>query len=220
MPTKLKKRLLLNSQIYLILDKEACSHGRVTTVCCKAIKAGVSLVQLREKSSSDKVFLDDAVKIKKLCQQQRKLLIINNRLDVAQIVKADGIHLGQTDLPLVEARKILGKNKIIGISCHNLVQAQTAQAQGADYIGIGPIFATLTKPGIRPLNTNIFRAISKKIKIPFFAIGGVTSSTIGELVSCGIKRVAICSAICQAKNIPNAIARLQQELNNNQNDTN
>ena len=166
-------------------------------------------MQLRETATCDRDFLRDAEIIKRLSQRKGVIFLINNRLDIALITAADGLHLGQSDLPLSEARRALGKNKIIGKSCHNLVQAQRAQAEGADYISVGPIFPTLTKPDLTPINLKILKMINKKIDIPFFAIGGINHTNIKEVISHGAKRVALSRAICRAQNIPKATRELR-----------
>jgi len=130
-------------------------------------------------------------------------------LDIARVCDADGLHLGQSDLPLKQARRILGKGKIIGISCHSLTQAQKAQAQGADYISIGPIFSTLIKPDLKPINLKLIKIIDQKIKIPLFVIGGINSHNVNKVISYGAKRIALCRAICCAQNIRKAAQELR-----------
>ena len=122
------------------------------------------------------------------------------------------MHFGQGDLSLKLARQFLGPNKIIGISCHSLKQAIDAQNCGADYIGIGPIFPTSTKPGMKSVGLGLIKAVSKKIKIPFFAIGGIKRNNLDSVLSAGAKRVAICSAICKAKNINRELKRIREAI--------
>ncbi len=143
----------------------------------------------------------------------KTLFIVNDYLDIAVLSKADGLHLGQADLPLRQARSILGKDKIIGISCHNLRQALKAQKEGADYIGIGPVYATVTKPEYSPIGINILKQLKGKIKIPYFAIGNINKSNIRKIVSAGARRVAVCRAILGSKNIGGAAKELLVELN-------
>lgn len=154
--------------------------------------------------------MQDAQKIKQLCKKRGIVFLVNNRLDISKIVDADGLHIGQSDLPLRVARRILGKDKIIGVSCHNLTHALKAQTEGADYISIGPIFSTPIKPHTKPINLNLIKAIEQKIKIPFFAIGGINHSNIKKVISYGAKRVAVCRAICCAKNPGKAAKDLKE----------
>ena len=154
-----------------MLDKDSCRQGNVVGIFRQVGKKGIDLVQLRENTACDRDFFEDAKIINRLCRKRGIIFLVNNRLDIAQLTNADGLHLGQSDLPLRVARRLLGKNKIIGISCHNLTQALKAEAQGADYISIGPIFLTQTKPNLKPINSRLIKTIKQKIKIPFFAIG-------------------------------------------------
>ncbi|MFC1592925.1 thiamine phosphate synthase [Candidatus Omnitrophota bacterium] len=210
---KSKKQLLLNSRIYLLLDKQSCKGGDVVNTFVKAEKAGVDIVQLRQGCTDDREFLNDAKKLKKICSKKNKLFFINNRLDIALLVNADGLHLGQADLPLTDARKILGKNKIIGISCSTLRQAKIAELQGADYIGLGPLFPTLTKPGRKPINPLLIKNVVRNIQIPFFAIGGINPENMKKVLSYDAKSVAICRAVCRARNIPKAVSDLRKLIN-------
>ncbi len=204
--------MLLGSRLYLVLDKDSCRQGNVVSIFRRVNKEAIDLVQLRENTACDRDFLKDAKIIKQLCQKQ-VIFLINNRLDIAQITDADGLHLGQSDLPLGTARRILGENKIIGVSCHTLTQALRAEAKGADYISIGPIFRTQTKPNLKPINLRLIRTIKQKIKIPFFVIGGINHSNINEVISYGAKRVALCRAICCAQNINKATLELRNLIN-------
>jgi thiamine-phosphate pyrophosphorylase len=203
MPTGWKKGLLSNSRLYLILDKDSCYQGNPVAVFRKVAKDSIDLVQLRENTANTRDFLRDAGIIKRL-SKRRIIFLINNRLDIALLSGADGLHLGQSDLPLASARRALGRDKIIGISCRNLAQALRAQEQGADYVSIGPIFPTPLKPDLNPLGLGLIRKIKANIKIPFFVIGGINRSNINKVVSSGAGRVAVCRAICQARNIKRA----------------
>lgn len=201
--------MLLSSRLYLVLDKDSCYQGNVTGIFHRVRKEGIDLVQLRENTASDRALLCDAQIIKRLCQEQEIIFLINNRLDIAWITNADGLHLGQLDLPLKAARKILGKNKILGMSCHNLTQALKAEAEGADYISIGPIFPTQTKPNLKPINPKLIKMIKERIKIPFFVIGGINQVNIRKIISYGAKRFALCRAICCAENVKKASQELR-----------
>lgn len=214
---KSKKRSLLNSRLYLILDKNTCPGGSVDEIFGRLGSEAIDIVQLRENTACDREFLRDAGIIRRLSWKRGIIYIVNNRLDIALLVDADGLHLGQSDLPLEAARKLLGKNKILGVSCHNLFQALKAQAEGADYISIGPVFRTKTRPELKPINLRLLRTVNQEIRIPCFAIGGIDRSNIETAMSYGAKRVAVCRAICRAKNVKKVISELRSKINNDPN---
>ena len=137
---------------------------------------------------------------------------MNDHPDVALFAKADGLHLGQADMPLDKARLMLGGDKIIGVSCHNLRQALKAQKEGADYIAIGPLYNTATKPEYKPVGLKVLKRLKGRIKIPCFAIGNVNRENIGKIVSLGIKRVAVCRGILNSGNIKAAAGELLSAL--------
>lgn len=215
--TKSKKKLLVNCRLYLILDKRSSPQNNAAGLFRRLNKTGIDMVQLREKAVCDSDFLKDAEVIKRLCQNRGIIFLINNRLDIAQIINADGLHLGQSDLPLTSARKILGKNKIIGVSCRNLTHALKAQDQGANYISVGPIFATPLKPGLTPVSSKVIKSINKQIKIPVFAVGGINRSNIKKIVSFNMDRIALCRAICRAGNIKKTIRELKNLIDSGKN---
>lgn len=212
---KSKKKLLLNSRLYLILDKDTCPGGDVAGIFRQVSKSGIDMVQLRENTACNREFLRDARIIRRLSRECGIIYIVNNRADIALLSDADGLHLGQSDLTLNDARKLLGRNKIFGISCHNLSETLKAQDEGADYIGIGPVFQTKTKPDSQPLNLSLLKKINRKIKIPYFVIGGIDSSNIRAIISSGAKRFAVCRAICHAKNVKKAASDLKKLIDQN-----
>lgn len=208
---KSKKRLLRKSRLYTIIDKEI-SKSRTIFTAGKIKGLGIDVIQLRDKISKKETILRDAQILHKILVNTKTVFIINDYIDIAKIVDSDGVHLGQNDLPLEIARKLLGEDKIIGISCHNLGQAIEAQNKGADYISIGPIFPTSTKPNYKVIGLDLIKKIRKMIHIPFFAIGGINDKNINNVLSSGVKRVAICSAISEAKNIPFMVNRIYKIL--------
>ncbi|MFH1339578.1 MAG: thiamine phosphate synthase [Candidatus Omnitrophota bacterium] len=210
---KSKKKSLLNSRLYLILDKNACPGRNAVKTFGRLGRGEIDIVQLRENAACDREFLKDAEIIRRLSWKHGIIYIVNNRPDIALLADADGLHLGQSDLTLEAARRLLGKNKILGVSCHNLAQALKAQSEGADYIGIGPVFKTPTKPDLVPINLNLLRAVNQKISIPSFAIGGIDKGNIKTAMSYGAKRFAVCRAICRAKNVKKAIFELRNKIN-------
>jgi thiamine-phosphate pyrophosphorylase len=208
---KSRKNLLKKSQLYLILDKAVFAGRSLESLSSKISANGIGIIQLRDKFSAKKDVLSLARKLAKHLSP-KTLFIVNDYPDLADLCGADGLHLGQEDLPISEARKILGKDKIIGISCHNLRQALEAQRQGADYIGIGPVYATATKPEYSPIGLKVLRQLKTKIKIPYFAIGDIRESNIKHIVSAGATRVAVCRAILKSKNIQQTARELLSEL--------
>lgn len=205
--------MLLNSRLYLILDKASCGGRNLIHILSQAVSAGIGIIQLRENASTDRNFLKDALIIRRLTRTLGLIYIINNRADIALLCAADGLHLGQSDLPPASARKIIGENKIIGVSCRNLSQAMQAQSQGADYIGIGPVFNTSTKPNLKPIDFSKLGIITRKINIPVFAIGGINKTSIKPLIASGVERFALCRAICRAKSVRKAVKELQNIIN-------
>lgn len=212
-----KKGLLLDSLLYLVLDKDICPKGKIDNVLSQAGKSGINLLQLRENNADDEEFLKDAASVSKACKKQGLVFLVNNRLDIALVVDADGVHLGQSDLPVTEARKILGKNKIIGLTCRNLIQAQKAEAQGADYISIGPIFSTPIKPDLKPIKKELIGVINRKLSIPVFGIGGINATNIKQAFFYGVKRFAVSRAICQSKCVKQAVCNLRCEISKSRN---
>ncbi|MFA5410316.1 MAG: thiamine phosphate synthase [Candidatus Omnitrophota bacterium] len=197
---KPKRELLEKSRLYAIIDKETCANTPIREIANKLKKSETDIVQYRDKSSAKEVILKEAQRLGKIFSKKQILFIINDYLDIAKIADSDGVHLGQDDISLGTARKILGKDKLIGISCHSLEQAKRAQKDGADYISIGPVFASATKPEYKPVGPSLIKKLKGKSKIPFFAIGGIKPANLAGVLSCGAKRVALCSAVCRGKN--------------------
>jgi thiamine-phosphate pyrophosphorylase len=201
---KSRKLLLRKSLLCLILDKPGFT---------KLSSCGVGVIQLRDKTSHKAQVLKSALKLARILNKSKTLFIVNDYIDVAILSGADGVHLGQEDLPLKQARLLLGKDKIIGISCHNLRQALKAQIEGADYIGIGPVYPTATKPEYRPIGLRVLRQLKGKIKIPYFAIGNVNEGNISKIVAAGARRIAVSQAILKADNPACAASLLFKKVN-------
>jgi thiamine-phosphate pyrophosphorylase len=167
----------------------------------QAIQGGVSSVQFRHKGIYTNEAFYLAEQLAALCQKKAVPFIINDRVDIALATGAQGVHLGQEDLPLSVARALLGKKRIIGISTHNLYQAMEAQRNGASYIGFGPIFLTRTKTFDHPpIGLTPLEQICRQISIPVFAIGGITTANLADVCQAGAASVAVVSAISKAKN--------------------
>ena len=210
-----KRKYLNGSKIYLVLDGDICrSADRMLHIAKKAAESGVDIIQLRAKNLSARDFISVASKLKRHLLKYRLPLIVNDRLDIARISGADGIHLGQDDIPIALAQRLIGKHAIIGISCHSQAQSFRAQREGADYISIGPIFFTPTKPAYRPVGLGLLRRINVKITIPFFAIGGINLLNLKSVLDAGASRIAVVREICQARNIPDKISELKHAFRN------
>ena len=214
----LKKKLLKKSRLYVIIDKKVCGKRKLFAIVNRIKNQGIGLIQQRDKISNKETVLRNAFILRKLLLSNkphsvRPLFIVNDYLDIAKIVDSDGIHLGQDDLSIDIARKFLGKDKIIGISCHNLKQAIQAQKRGADYIGIGPVFSTATKPGYKPVGLNIIKKVREKIKIPFFVIGGINAGNLNKVKSSGGSRIALCRAVCRSRDVLVTLNNLKSLLN-------
>lgn len=195
--------------LYVILDRQACLESDLVKAAEQLIAGGADIIQLRDKTSDDKTFFSLGQKIQKVTQKYGIPLIINDRLDLTLAINADGVHLGQDDLPIAVARELLGKNKIIGCSTHSLEQALRAQEEGADYIGVGPIFSTPTKPNYKAVGLDLIRQINGKVKIPFVAIGGIDNTNISEILSSGAKIIAVVRSAVAQKDITAAVKNLK-----------
>ena len=160
---------------------------------------GVKIIQHRYKEGNDKEHLKEAIEIKNLCKKYNSLFIVNDRIDIAMASNADGVHLGQEDIDLKTARKLLGSSKIIGVSADNSTDIDKAIKDGCDYIGIGPVFQTLTKKNKEPLGVEKIKVLIKNISIPCFAIGGINKLNISYLKSHGIRKVALVSGLLNAR---------------------
>ncbi len=195
--------------LYLCTDSTLMSCKTVEESVEKAIIGGCTVVQLREKNCSSRELFELALRVKKVTDSYKIPLIINDRLDICLAADADGVHLGQQDLPCAEARKILGKDKIIGVSAALPEEAAAAEAAGADYLGVGAVFATSTKTNTRPVTPETIRAIRAAVSIPFVVIGGVNQSNISSLYGLGINGAAVISAVIAQPDITEAARQMK-----------
>ena len=174
---KLKKDLKLS----LVTDLKILKDRDFYKCIEDAIKSGVTMVQLREKNTDGKEFLEKAIKLRELTNKYNVTFVINDRIDIAMLVDADGVHIGQSDIDAVSARKLLGDNKIIGVSARNLQEAKIAKENGADYLGIGAMFSTSTKSDAKLVSFNTLEEIIKEVNLPFVLIGGITLDNVKKL---------------------------------------
>ncbi len=198
---KYNKLILGNKKLYLVTNSDKFENDDAfLDAVASALKGGVDILQLREKTMPANRIIELGKKIKLLCAEYGATFIVNDRVDIAYVLEADGVHLGQDDMDVESARKILGNNAIIGVSTHAPEQAQKAVADGADYIGMGPVFTTPTKPGRKSVGLEYVEWVSNNIDIPAFAIGGIDPDNVNEVIAHGAKRIAVVRAIINAEN--------------------
>lgn len=190
--------------LYLVTDRRLMSSRTVEESVERAVAGGASVVQLREKDCTSREFYELAVRVRKITAPKNVPLIINDRIDICLAADADGVHLGQKDLPCREARRILGADKLIGVSAALPEEARQAQADGADYLGVGAVFPTGTKSDTRPVTPEIIREIRAAVTIPFVVIGGINAENIGELYGLGINGAAVVSAVVAREDVTSA----------------
>ena len=210
---------MFDYSLYLVTDR-TLSLGRSTVeVVRAAIRGGVSCVQLREKGCSTREFMDEARLLKALLAGTGVPLFINDRLDVALAVGADGVHLGQNDLAIADARRLVGNRMIIGISAESVADAVRAEAEGADYIGASPVFTTPTKTDTAPpLGLDGLRAIRRAVRLPLVAIGGIDADNAAQVLRAGADGLAVVSAIVSAPCPRTAAAGLRQRIQSTHNE--
>lgn len=202
--------MAIDYTLYLVTDRELMSADSIEECIEQAISGGCTVVQLREKTASSREFFQTALRVREITTRLGVPLIINDRADIAAAVNADGLHIGQDDLPYEAARQILGHEKIIGVSAHNLSEAETAAKIGADYIGVGAMFATGTKSDASPTDINELRRIREAVKIPIVAIGGINKNNVSQLNGTGINGIAVVSAIVAEKDIAGAARNIKK----------
>ena len=207
------EKIIKENDLYAITDHKE----NLLEILEDILIGGVKIIQHRYKTGNDKNHLEEAIKIKKLCVKYNSLFIVNDRIDIALAANADGIHLGQDDLDLKTARKLLGNSKIIGVSANNEIDISNAEEDCCDYIGIGPVFNTSTKKDKEPLGLERIKRLTKDIKIPWFAIGGINKENISQLKNHGFRKVAIVSELMNSKHPKEeAIMILKQLSHENQ----
>ncbi len=201
---------MIDYSLYLVTDR-SLSKGRSTAeIVAAAVAGGVSCIQLREKSCGTREFLNEALALQPLLKSRNIPLIINDRLDIALAIEADGVHLGQSDMPIGMARKIAGDSLIIGISAESVDDALRAEQEGADYIGISPVFSTPTKTDIAPpLGLEGVRQIRALVDIPLVGIGGINSDNAESVLAAGADGIAVVSAIVSAADPAGAAKKLK-----------
>ncbi len=197
--------------LYLCTDRDIMKSDSLEGAVERALAGGCTVVQLREKNCSSLEFYNLAVRIKKITDGYDVPLIINDRIDICLAADADGVHLGQSDIPCAAARRIMGGGKIIGVSAAHVEEAVKAESDGADYLGVGAVFSTSTKKDTRPVEIGTLKEIRDKVGIPIVAIGGINKENIKSLYGCGLDGAAAVSAILGKEDIT-AAAKEMKEL--------
>jgi len=206
------KKEKLDFDLYVISDHSALRGRSHIGIIKKLIASGIKIIQLRDKEVNKAEYFRIAKKLRKLTKDAGVAFIVNDYVDITKAVDADGVHLGQDDIPVRKARNILGDDKIIGVSTHTLSQAKKAERAGVDYISVGPVFSTPLKPGKKPVGLKLLRQVKAKVKVPIIAIGGINASNIYNVRKTGVKRVAVIRAVVRADNISLAVKRLRSRL--------
>jgi thiamine-phosphate pyrophosphorylase len=191
-------------RLYLVLDRQVHDYDGLYKILKESVRSGVDIVQLRDKFGPAKEAFHFAQRVVKFLGG-RIPFIVNDRVDIALAAGVDGVHLGQEDVPLPEARKLLGHGKMIGCSCQTLAHALKAEREGADYIGFGSVFKTRTKPRRDPLDPALIRQVVRRLTIPVFFIGGIDVTNVSSLFPLGITRVAVTRAICLDADVAGAV---------------
>ncbi len=195
-----KREILHKIRLYVLISSKIATRPVEETVQL-VIDGGADAIQLREKTISDSDFISLARGIRDITTRRGTLFIINDRVNVARDINADGVHLGQQDMDVLEARAIIGNEKIIGVSSHNTIQARKALKDGADYVAIGPVYHTSTKDYEPSVGLKVVKEISSDIDVPVFAIGALTLENLDDVLQTGVSRIAVCSAIIKSKDI-------------------
>lgn len=198
---KFSKEEIQNSMLlYAVTDRMWLKDGEgLTDVCRKVLENGATFLQIREKDLDENTFEQEAEALKELCASYRVPYVVNDSVEIAMDIDADGVHVGQSDIKGRDIRAMIGPDKILGISAGTVEEAQAAEKAGADYIGVGAVFGTSTKKNARNLSLEKLQEISSSVSIPVVAIGGINASNLMELAGSGVDGVAVVSAIFAAK---------------------
>jgi len=201
-----KKDLIL----YAVTDRTWLGNKTLYEQVEEALKGGTTFVQLREKELDNETFLKEAFEIKALCRKYNVPFVINDNVEIAKKIDADGVHVGQSDMKAENVRAILGNDKILGVSAQTVEQAVLAEKMGADYLGVGAVFPTGSKADAEAVSYETLKAICEAVSIPVVAIGGISTSNVSKLENSGISGIAVISAIFGAEDIQSATKDLKE----------
>lgn len=209
--TKIDRQTMTRDDLllYAVTDRHWLGEETLYEQVEKSLRGGVTFVQLREKTLGEDEFLAEAKKLKALCREYDVPFVINDSVSVALAADADGVHVGQSDMAAGDVRRLLGPDKIIGVSAATTEEALLAEARGADYLGVGAVFPTGSKDDARSVSRETLQEICKAVNIPVIAIGGINANNIGTLSGCGLAGIAVISAIYAQKDIEAAASDLR-----------
>jgi len=213
--TLVARERLAGCELYLLVTEALCHHGSGPALR-QALAAGVRIVQLREKEQTDRRLLESAHRVRVWTREADAMFIMNDRPDLAVLAEADGVHVGQDELSVREARRIVGPHRLVGVSTHTIEQARQAVLDGADYLGVGPCFATSTKSFDQLAGLDFVRQVAEEITLPWFAIGGISPANIAAVRSAGASRVAVSGVVCSSPTPGRVAAELLDGLRMNQ----
>lgn len=202
----------MDPSLYVVLDRTAARGRDLVELLALALAGGSRMIQLREKEWPSGRVLPLAEKLREACTAAGATFIVNDRVDLALAVVADGVHLGQDDLPARAARPLLRPGMILGISTHSVEQARAAQADGADYVAVGSMFATTSKADFQLVGPDLMRKLRGEIRVPLVGIGGITPDNVSEVIQAGADGVAVISAVCAAADPKAAAARFLTQI--------
>lgn len=197
--------------LYAVTDRTWLGEETLYEQVEKALQGGATFIQLREKELDEEHFLQEAIEIQALCRRYKVPFVVNDNVQIALDMNADGVHVGQSDMEAGNVRELLGPDKIIGVSAQTVEQALLAQERGADYLGVGAVFPTTSKDDAAEVSKETLKAICEAVDIPVVAIGGINQTNVVELQGSGIAGVAVISAIFAQKDIRSATAKLKEE---------
>ncbi len=197
-------------ELYAVTDRHWLGNQTLLEQVQEALDGGATCIQLREKQLDEENFLKEAIEIQKLCKEYHVPFIVNDNVEIAKDMHADGIHVGQSDMEALDVRKALGNDVILGVSAQTVEQAKKAEAHGADYLGVGAVFPTGSKDDADDVSHETLQAICEAVSIPVIAIGGITQDNVKELAGSGIVGIAVISAIFAQKDITQATKDLKQ----------
>jgi thiamine-phosphate pyrophosphorylase len=203
---------LRNARLYAIFDTSYVDLDQIETITEQLVLGGVDLIQLRAKTFPLSAIKDLGKRIRAVIPRTGPLLILNDHPELGPVIGADGVHVGQDDDAVAKARQLAGTGLLVGKSTHSLAQAIAANKEGADYIGVGPIYATATKPDYKPVGPGLISQVRDSVRLPQFCIGGVNESTLSEVLASGGRRVVIVSGLLQSRDIPAYCRRVRAKL--------
>ena len=209
--TRVNHRRFEGRRLYLLVTEALCDRGSGPAIR-EALAAGVGIVQVREKSMSDRELIEHGKRVRDWTRQAEALFIMNDRADLAMITEADGVHVGQDELTIREARRIVGPDRLVGVSTHTIQQARQAVLDGADYLGVGPMFPSKTKQFEQLAGLEFVAQVAQETRIPWFAIGGINIKNIQPVLDAGATRVAVSNAICSVADPGAAAKTLLQQI--------